>query len=80
MNPSIGYGLRTMTYADGRTREFYQIGLSANSTGISVYIMGLDDRAYLAKTYGPSLGIVLAICWASGAIFVASMAINNDWI
>ena len=24
-NPNIGYGLRTMKYADGTTREFYQI-------------------------------------------------------
>ena len=55
-NPSIGYGLRTISYADGRTREFYQIGLSANTGGISVYIMGLDDRAYLAETYGGTLG------------------------
>lgn len=55
-NPSIGYGLRTITYADGRTREFYQVGLSANTSGISVYIMGLDDRTYLAKTWGGTLG------------------------
>lgn len=55
-NPNIGYGLRTIAYADGRTREFYQIGLSANTTGISVYVMGLDDRTYLAKTYGSELG------------------------
>ena len=55
-NPNIGYGLRTITYADGRTREFYQIGLSANTTGISVYIMGLDDKTYLAETYGGALG------------------------
>lgn len=55
-NPNIGYGLQTMAYADGRTREFYQIGLSANTTGISVYIMGLDDRKYLAETYGAELG------------------------
>jgi hypothetical protein len=55
-NPNIGYGLLTMTYADGRTREFYQIGLSANTSGISVYIMGLDDKAYLADTYGDALG------------------------
>ena len=55
-NPNIGYGLRTITYADGRTREFYQIGLSANTTGISVYIMGLDDKTYLAETYGSELG------------------------
>ena len=55
-NPNIGYGFRTITYADGRTREFYQIGLSANTAGISVYIMGLDDKAYLAATYGGQLG------------------------
>lgn len=55
-NPSVGYGLRTIAYADGRTREFYQIGLSANTAGISVYIMGLDDRTYLAETYGGKLG------------------------
>ena len=55
-NPNIGYGLLTIAYADGRTREFYQVGLSANATGISVYIMGLDDKTYLAKTYGAALG------------------------
>lgn len=55
-NPNIGYGLQTMTYADGRTREFYQLGLSANTTGLSVYIMGLEDRTYLAETYGGEIG------------------------
>src|SRR5215216_3042842 len=51
-NPNIGYGLQTIKYADGKTREFYQIGLSANTSGISVYILGIDDKAYLARTYG----------------------------
>src|SRR6187431_3302446 len=55
-NPNIGYGLQTIKYADGTTREFYQIGLSANTTGISVYIMGIKDKTYLAKTYGKKLG------------------------
>src|SRR5687768_3300440 len=55
-NPNIGYGLLTIAYADGRTREFYQIGLSANTAGISVYVMGLDDKTYLARTYGGKLG------------------------
>ena len=55
-NPNIGYGRLTIPYADGRTREFYQIGLSANTAGISVYVMGLDDRTYLAETYGGKLG------------------------
>jgi hypothetical protein len=55
-NPNIGYGLQTLKYADGSSREFYQIGLSANKTGISVYIIGLEDKKYLAKTYGKDLG------------------------
>ena len=55
-NPNIGYGLRTIAYADGRTREFYQVGLSANTSGIPVYIMGLDDKTYLAETYGDAPG------------------------
>ena len=55
-NPNIGYGSYTMKYADGTTREFYQVGMSANTTGISVYILGIDDKTYLAKTYGKTLG------------------------
>ena len=55
-NPNIGYGLQAMKYADGTTREFYQIGLSANKTGISVYILGIEDKKYLAETYGKDLG------------------------
>ena len=55
-NPNIGYGFQTIKYADGKTREFYQIGLSANTTGFSVYIMGIKDKTYLAKTYGKKLG------------------------
>lgn len=64
-NPNIGYGSYTIKYADARpdgkggrgtSREFYQIGLSANTTGISVYILGLNDKTYLAKAYGKKIG------------------------
>src|SRR6476660_431478 len=55
-NPNIGYGFYTIKYANGETREFFQIGLSANTTGISVYILGIRDKTYLAKTYGKKLG------------------------
>jgi hypothetical protein len=55
-NPNIGYGFYTIKYTDRKTREFYQIGLSANTTGISVYILGIEDKTYLAKTYGKKLG------------------------
>jgi Domain of unknown function (DU1801) len=55
-NPNIGYGSYNIKYADGTSREFYQIGLSANTTGISVYILGIKDKKYLALTYGKKLG------------------------
>ena len=55
-NPNIGYGLQTIKYADGKTKTFYQIGISANSTGISVYIMGMEDKKYLPETYGKIIG------------------------
>jgi hypothetical protein len=55
-NPTMGYGSHIIKYANGTTREFFQIGLSSNKTGISVYILGIKDRTYLAKTYGKKLG------------------------
>lgn len=55
-NPNIGYGIHIMKYADGKTRDFYKIGLSANTTGISVYIMGIEDKKYLANTFGEKIG------------------------
>jgi hypothetical protein len=55
-NPNIGYGVYTMQYAGGKTREFYQIGLSANTAGISVYIMGLADKKYLSDNYAATIG------------------------
>lgn len=55
-NPVIGYGFQVLKYAGGKTREFFQIGLSTNKTGISIYILGLKDKAYLAQTYGEQLG------------------------
>jgi hypothetical protein len=55
-NPNIGYGSYTIKYADGKTREFYQIGMSANTTGISIYVLGMVDKTYLAQTYGKTLG------------------------
>src|SRR6478752_4012724 len=55
-NPNIGYGLYSIKYADETTREFYQIGMSANTTGISIYILGIKDKKYLAQTYGKKIG------------------------
>ncbi|OOG78301.1 DUF1801 domain-containing protein [Algoriphagus sp. A40] len=55
-NPNIGYGFQTIHYADGKTKDFYQLGISGNTTGISVYIMGIQDKNYLPNTYGKTIG------------------------
>ncbi len=55
-NPNIGYGQFTIHYKDGSTKEFYQIGISGNTTGISVYIVGLEDKKYLHNTFGTTIG------------------------
>lgn len=55
-NPNIGYGQFMMRYKDGSFKEFYQIGISANTTGISVYIMGREDKTYLPKNFGTTIG------------------------
>ncbi len=30
--------------------------MSANTTGMSVYIMGINDKTYLVNTYGKKIG------------------------
>ena len=55
-NPNIGYGEQTMALAGGKSRDFYRVGLSANTGGISLYIMGIADKTWLAETYGKRLG------------------------
>ena len=55
-NPTIGYGLHTIKYTDGKTKEVFQIGISVNKTGISVYILGIKDKTYLTQTFGNKLG------------------------
>lgn len=55
-NPNVGYGSYTIKYANGTTREFFQVGMSANTTGISIYILGIKDKKYLPQTYGKEIG------------------------
>lgn len=55
-NPNIGYGVRTIKYADGKSREFYQIGLSSSKKGISIYILGIEDKNCLRDTFGTKIG------------------------
>ena len=55
-NPNIGYGHQVMPHAGGKGRDFYRIGLSANTAGISIYILGLADETCLSRAYGKRLG------------------------
>ena len=55
-NPNIGYGMYTINYANGTSKDFYEVGISANTTGISVYILGIEDKTFLAETYGKTIG------------------------
>jgi hypothetical protein len=54
--PTIGYGTYTITYKNGSTRPFFRIGLLANPKGLSVYIMGLEDKNYLKDNYEKTIG------------------------
>lgn len=55
-NPNIGYGFCTLLYAKDDAKEFYQIGISATKTGISIYILGKKDLSYLVKTFAKTIG------------------------
>lgn len=55
-NPTLGYGKHTIQYASGATRETFKLGLSANATGISVYLMGISDKTLLQKMFANRLG------------------------
>lgn len=55
-NPSIGYGELSKNYADGSSKAFYQVGLSANTGGLSLYVMGITDKTFLSRTFGATLG------------------------
>lgn len=55
-NPVIGYGSYLHQYAKGEIKELFQIGISANSTGISIYFMGLKDKTFLKAKYGDTIG------------------------
>ena len=55
-NPTIGYGQQTMLLAKGKSREMFQIGISANSSGISIYLIGVRNKLNLAQQFGLKLG------------------------
>ena len=50
-NPTLGYGTQTVEYASGSSKEVFKLGLSANKTGISIYVMGIKDKALLKSLF-----------------------------
>lgn len=55
-NPAIGYGKQTLLYADGKQKDFFRIGISANTSGVTVYFMGIKDRQWLARNFAAGIG------------------------
>lgn len=55
-NPNIGYGICTLKYTNGSQKDFYRIGISANTSGISIYVFGIEDKEYLNNLIGKTLG------------------------
>lgn len=55
-NPNIGYGAQIIQYADGSSRPFYQIGISANTMGISIYFPAIKDKTLLNREFGTRIG------------------------
>lgn len=55
-NPTIGYGQLTLHYAKGDTKDFFQIGICATTSGISIYLIGIKDKNILKETFARSIG------------------------
>jgi len=55
-NPTIGYGNQTILLAKGKSREMFQIGISVNTAGISIYLIGIRNKMDLAREFGAQLG------------------------
>ena len=81
-NPNIGYGALQLKNKSGMGKDFYQIGLSANTTGISVYIMGLSDKKYLSNNYAERIGKanVTSYCIKFKSISVIDLAVLEELI
>lgn len=81
-NPTVGYGSLIMKYANGKTKEVFRIGLSATGKGISVYILGIEDKKYLAETFGNKLGKakVTGYCISFKTISDVNMDVLNQAI
>lgn len=55
-NPTIGYGSLVLKYANGTSRDFFQIGICATTSGISIYLIGMQDKNAIKDLFGTALG------------------------
>lgn len=55
-NPNIGYGFHTFIQAKGKRLDWFKASISATSTGISVYLLGIKDKEFLKDSYAPTIG------------------------
>lgn len=55
-NPTIGFGQTRLTYANVSFQDTFKLGISANATGISIYVLGLKDKNILQEKFGNRLG------------------------
>jgi hypothetical protein len=55
-NPTIGFGKTRIHYTNGSFQDTFRIGICATSTGLSMYILGLEDKKFLNEFLGDRLG------------------------
>ena len=48
-NPTIGYGEFEQSYASGKKKKHFQIGLALTKHGISIYLLGIRGKLDLAN-------------------------------
>ncbi len=52
----IGYGKYHYRYESGREGDTFRVALSANKTGISLYVCAVDDRGFLVEQAATKIG------------------------
>jgi hypothetical protein len=52
----LGYGPFHYRYKSGHEGDAFRVGLAANKTGISVYVLAVDENGYLAEQGRERLG------------------------
>ncbi len=51
----IGYGRTSSSRSDGKTIEYFLIGLALQKNYISIYISAVEGREYMSEKYGKTI-------------------------